>query len=186
MTGFGNSFRVNTVPNLPHDQMVEYLGAYYNITQSQSFNDSLTNVDIQLMGFDIQPLSVAIAKASQAQGGNALGLDPAHGDRIWVENDLLWVNQLCDQACPEYSRHMADEALAYQKQHYAGVPPTNYQSGDLDFISYNPLFMNDAAPYQDVYSSYGSKNLARLQAVKRAYDPSGFLTTRQGGFKLPA
>jgi hypothetical protein len=27
-------------------------------------------------------------------------------------------------------------ALDYQKQNYAGVPPTNYQSGDLDWISW--------------------------------------------------
>jgi len=186
MTGFGNSFHVNTIPNLPHDQMVQYYDAYYNITASQSFNDSITNIDIQLMGFDVQPLSAQIARASQAQGGNALGLDPAHGDRVWVENDLLWVNDFCNDKCPGYARHMADEALAYQKSHYAGVPPTNYQSGDLNYLSYNPLFLNDAAPYQDVYTSYGTANLARMKAVKKAYDPTGFLTTRQGGFKLPA
>jgi hypothetical protein len=51
---------------------------------------------------------------------------------------------------------------------------------------YNPLFMNDAAPYQDVYTSYGSTNLARLKAAKKTYDPTGFFTNRQGGFKLPA
>lgn len=45
--------------------------------------------------------------------------------------------------------------------------------------------MNDAAPYQDVYSSYGTTNLQRLQANKQAYDPTGFFTNRQGGFKLP-
>lgn len=46
--------------------------------------------------------------------------------------------------------------------------------------------MNDVAPYQDPYTSYGPKNLARLKAIKQAYDPSGFFTKRQGGFKLPA
>lgn len=51
---------------------------------------------------------------------------------------------------------------------------------------YNPLFMNDAAPYQDPYTSYGETNLAKLQAAKLKYDPTGFFTDRQGGFKLPA
>ena len=51
--------------------------------------------------------------------------------------------------------------------------------------SYNPLFMNDAAPDQNIYAGYGSANLARLQAIKKAYDPTGFFTSRQGGFKLP-
>jgi hypothetical protein len=136
LNGFGNSFRVNTVPNMPRDQMVEYYDAYWNITQSQAFNNSVANLlDFQLLGFDAQPVPVNIAKASQAQGGNALGLDPAHGDRVWVENDFLWANQLCNDKCPEYSRHMSDLALDYQKTHYAGVPPTNYQSGDLDYVS---------------------------------------------------
>ena len=52
-------------------------------------------------------------------------------------------------------------------------------------FSYNPLFMNDAAPDQSIYASYGSANLARLQSIKAAYDPTGFFTNRQGGFKLP-
>lgn len=46
--------------------------------------------------------------------------------------------------------------------------------------------MNDAAPNQDVYSSYGQENLQKLQAAKQKYDPSGFFTNRQGGFKLPS
>jgi len=186
MTGLGNSFRVNTVPNLPEEQMVEYFDAYFNITYAASFNASLDILNVQIMGFDPQPLSVKIAQASQNQGGNALGLDPAHGDRFWIEDDFLWSGQFCDTVCPQISKEMSDRALAYQKTHYAGVPPTNYQSGDLDYVNYNPLFMNDAAPYQDPYTSYGPTNLARLKAAKAAYDPTGFFTNRQGGFKLPA
>lgn len=43
--------------------------------------------------------------------------------------------------------------------------------------------MNDAAYYQDVYSSYGSSNKAKLQRVAKAYDPEGFMG-RQGGWEL--
>jgi hypothetical protein len=46
--------------------------------------------------------------------------------------------------------------------------------------------MNDAAPDQDPYSSYGETNLQRLVTIKKQYDPTGFFTERQGGFKLPA
>lgn len=56
----------------------------------------------------------------------------------------------------------------------------------LTLFRYNPLFLNDVAPDQDVYSSYAPANLVRLQTIKKAYDPNGFFTTRQGGFKLPA
>lgn len=47
----------------------------------------------------------------------------------------------------------------------------------------NPLFMNDAADYQDVYASYGSENEARLREIRQKYDPNG-LMMRQGGFKF--
>lgn len=46
--------------------------------------------------------------------------------------------------------------------------------------------MNDAAPDQAIYSSYPAEHLATLQAVKKAYDPTGFFTIRQGGFMLPS
>ncbi|GIZ49729.1 hypothetical protein CKM354_001275600 [Cercospora kikuchii] len=187
IVGFGNSFRVITYPNLPEDQQVEFFSHYYDATYNKTFIDGLeSGLDIQITGFDPQPVSVRIAEASQRQGGNALDLRPEYGDRIWFENNFLWANPLCQDRCPKYSEELSESLLAYHKENYAGIAPTNYQSGDVETISYNPLFMNDAAPNQDVYSSYGAESLARLQAAKRQYDPSGFFTNRQGGFKLPA
>nr|POE75157.1 putative fad-linked oxidoreductase [Quercus suber]POE94764.1 putative fad-linked oxidoreductase [Quercus suber] len=185
ITGVGNSFHVTTLPNLPTPQMAQLYSKLFNLTYAQSLGDSLTNLDVQLLGYDPQPVSVRIAAASQAQGGNALGLDPDHGDRIWVEHDMLWLNQLCDTQCPKYAAAVSDAIRAYANSTFAGVKPTNYKSGDISRVSYNPLFMNDAAPDQDVYGSYPPANLARLQAIKKAYDPTGFFTQRQGGFKLP-
>lgn len=43
--------------------------------------------------------------------------------------------------------------------------------------------MNDAADYQDVYSSYGEDHKARLQKIAKAYDPDRFMS-RQGGWQL--
>ena len=186
IVGFGNSFRETTVPNLPEDQMVDFFSYYWDQFYNATFINGLQDLDVQVTGFDPQPLSVRIAEASQRQGGNALGLDPNHGDRIWIENNLLWTNPLCNDRCPQQSEDLSSKLLAYQKSKYAGVPATNYKSGDLSFTNYNPLFLNDVAPNQDVYSSYGQTNLQRLKEVKQKYDPNGFLTTRQGGFKLPA
>ncbi|KJY01491.1 FAD-binding domain-containing protein [Zymoseptoria brevis] len=188
LNGFGNSFREVTVQNLPEDMMVDYLDVYWNRTYKRVLTDGLEQpLDVQLVGFTPQPVSVRIAEASQAQGGNALGLDPKNGDRIWIENQFLWASgPLCKERCPQYSKDLSEDLLQWQKKTYGNVPPTNYQSGDLSFINYNPMFMNDAAPDQDVYTSYGSDNLRRLQAAKKHYDPTGFFTNRQGGFKLPA
>jgi hypothetical protein len=43
--------------------------------------------------------------------------------------------------------------------------------------------MNDAADYQDVYSSYGETNKAKLIQIASKYDPNGFMN-RQGGWIL--
>lgn len=134
LSGFGNSFRVTTVPNLPEPQMVDFFEDMWNRTYAQSLDDSLTNLDVQILGMDPQPVSVRIAQASQAQGGNALGLDPNHGDRVWIENDFLWLNPACDEKCPQISDELSSGLLANQKAVFKGVPPTNYKSGDIDTI----------------------------------------------------
>ena len=133
--GFGNSFRMNAFPNLPTPNMTDFYDGVWQRVSKQSLLDGLTNLNVQIMGFDPQPVSVVIAKASQAQGGNALGLDPANGDRIWIENDLLWTGNGCDEDCPAESKKVMDDILKYSKETFAGVHPTNYQSGDVETIS---------------------------------------------------
>ncbi|KXT14120.1 hypothetical protein AC579_90 [Pseudocercospora musae] len=59
-----------------------------------------------------------------------------------------------------------------------GMPPTHYVSEDIYTSNYNPLFMNDAAPDQDVFSSYGTANIQRFLQIKNSYDPTSFFTTR--------
>ena len=133
LTGFGNSFRANTFPNLPTNEMVQFYDKLFNLSFSQSLDDSLKNLDAQVLGYDPQPLSVRVTKASQAQGGNALGFDPANGDRIWIEHNALWVNQLCDKKCPQYANSVADAIATFQKKTFPGIKPTNYKSGDVSF-----------------------------------------------------
>lgn len=134
-TGFGNSFRASTFPNYPAPQMAQFLSKLWNTTNAQSLDDSLTNLDVQLLGYDPQPLPVLIAHASQAQGGNVLGLNPEHGDRIWIEHNLMWTNQLCDAKCPTFAKDITDTMSAYAASTFAGVPPTNYRCGDLTYAS---------------------------------------------------
>lgn len=44
--------------------------------------------------------------------------------------------------------------------------------------------MNNAMYRQDVLRSYGNATSRRLEAIRRRYDPTGFFSRRQGGFKL--
>lgn len=133
LPGFGASFRENTYPNMPPDEMADFYEVVWEKTSKQSFADSIAP-DVQIMGFDPQPVSVRIAKASNAQGGNALGLDPDHGDRIWIENNLLWLNDTCNENCPTYSKKVSQAIHDYHVQTYSGVEPTNYRSGNTSFI----------------------------------------------------
>lgn len=130
---FGNSFRANTIPNLPTKQMVQYLNYYWNQTFTKSFLNSVENLDVQILSVDTQPMSVVIQQAMQLQGGNALGLNPANGDRVWIENSITWLGDLCDTQCPQFSKTSSNKVLAYQKKHYGGIAPTNYKSGNLNF-----------------------------------------------------
>lgn len=50
--------------------------------------------------------------------------------------------------------------------------------------SYNPIFMNDATYDQDVLGSYGAESYNKLKAVHEAYDPTGFFSLRQNGWKF--
>ncbi|GFG03141.1 hypothetical protein IFM61392_02653 [Aspergillus lentulus] len=181
--GFSVGARVNTFPSLKPEKTSQLLEALFELYQNQIRNISSRDIDIQMGAFTPQPLSVRIARASANQGGNALGLDPANGDRIWVENNLMWTNPVCNEACPAYLREITNQATSDFTSTFEDETPTNYQWGDIRFISLNPLFMNDAADDQDVYSSYGAKNKARLQQIAQAYDSAGFMK-RQGGWVL--
>lgn len=44
--------------------------------------------------------------------------------------------------------------------------------------------MNDAMQGQDVLQSYGNETYSRLLSIHKAYDPRGFFSDRQGGFKF--
>lgn len=133
LPGFGASFRENTFPNMQDEQMAEFYEVMWQKISAQSFVSSVA-LDVKIMGFDPQPVSVRIARASNAQGGNALGLDPNHGDRIWVENNYLWANPLCNDNCPGDSKRVMQSINDYHMQNYANVTPTNYKSGDPSFI----------------------------------------------------
>lgn len=133
--GINAAARVNTFPNMSPDRTSQLFEDHWDLYKSYTKNDSSKNIDIQISTFTTQPLSVRVARASAQQGGNALGLDPASGDRIWVENDLIWFNPTCDDTCPGYLREMTDDVNTAFYSRFKGEKPTNYESGDVEFIS---------------------------------------------------
>ncbi|KAL8923655.1 MAG: hypothetical protein Q9172_003047 [Xanthocarpia lactea] len=119
-----------------------------------------------------QPLPSVITSHGAANAGspNALGLDPAAGPQVLAFQSIQWANASDDAIINEAARRIwlqADELamkMGLQRQW---------------------IYLNYANHDQDPIGSYGSANVAKLQAASKKYDPTGlFQTNVPGGFKL--
>lgn len=133
--GFRYQIREGTYPNMPASNMSSFLEYHYIEMQKFAFDKNVLNLDIYVFTFAIQPIPVLLVKASNAAGGNRLGLEESAGDRIFMEYDVSWVNPLCDDQCPGFIEDIAEQLKAYQASTYSGVAPTHYTGGDVDFVS---------------------------------------------------
>ncbi|GES65884.1 FAD binding domain protein [Aspergillus terreus] len=103
-------------------------------------------------------------------GGNALGLDASQGPLHLMHMSTWWDNA-------------TDDETVYQfvSDYFAAVVAKAKSLG----LYHEYIYMNYASQFQDVISSYGSANKARLQAIASKYDPTGVYQTLQPGyFKL--
>jgi hypothetical protein len=114
--------------------MTSFLDWHWNEASNASFLSSRQTYGLELYSMALQPIPVALQRASAAQGPGALSLDPNNGDKLWIEYDVGWTKTAGDDKLPQQLKSAADRALAYQKKTFAGVKPTNYVSGDLSFV----------------------------------------------------
>ncbi|KAF2670785.1 FAD-binding domain-containing protein [Microthyrium microscopicum] len=180
--GLRTSNVFNSLPNMPSTNMTSYLDWHWKQASDATLLSSRQAYGIELLSMALQPIPVALQRASGAHGAGALSLDPNNGDKLWIEYDVGWTKDAGDDILPQQLKSIADDALAYQKETYAGVNPTSYVSGDLSVVPYNPLFMNDAQYTQPVLRSYGQEAYNKLWSLHKRLDPQGFLTSRQNGF----
>ena len=131
-----------------------------------------------------QPMSYIIPQQSVAAGGNALGMKPSDGDRMWMEYDISWLTALEDDAAHSMAQNITATIDEYAKTAYAGIPSTHYQSGDLEEVEYSPIFYNDAMADQLSLQSYENDGYDKLKAIQKSVDPDGFFPSRTGGFKF--
>ncbi|KAL8770875.1 MAG: hypothetical protein Q9209_003526 [Squamulea sp. 1 TL-2023] len=119
-----------------------------------------------------QPLPSVITShgAANSSSPNALGLDPAAGPQVLALQTIQWANAADDALINEAARKIwvqADELamkMGLQRQW---------------------IYLNYANEDQDPIGSYGSSNVAKLQAASKKYDPTGlFQNNVPGGFKL--
>lgn len=143
MKGLRFRIGVNSFPAMPVDNMTDFLTDHWELLRKRSTSAAIIDLlDFKTFSFAVQPMPRGIAQASREQrgggGGNALGLDPDHGDRVWVEYDLAWASPLCDSACTKWLKEAVQDAHDLHAKKYAGIYPTNYKSGDLETVRYVP------------------------------------------------
>ena len=117
-----------------------------------------------------QPLCICTLKASEARGGNSLGLNSEGGALAVVQLLAHWESADDDHTIIPAGRRFIQltNAIAQGQGQASGF-----------------RFMNYAYKGQDVIEGYGEEAAAKLRAASKKYDPEGFFQTGvPGGFKL--
>ncbi|KAI0195405.1 hypothetical protein EV127DRAFT_185250 [Xylaria flabelliformis] len=122
------------------------------------------------VAFTYQPLSRAWLQASAAAGGDAISLDPKQGTFIAGLIAVQWDNTSDDATVNAFASRVG--SIIRGKTTALGL--------HRDFI-----YLNDAAPGQRPFETFGNASLARLKRIQKKYDPSGFIANRLNhGFAL--
>lgn len=175
-------YRAETIPNLPGMQGTDLYNAIYN-----NWLAEIVSQDTLLPGFTFsigyQPMLGLTAAVSVAAGGDIIGLDPGNGDRNWLIFTVSWETAAGDATADSLATTLTNQAVNCSKFHYAGTRTTRYEEENLNYEKYDPIYSNDATFDQVPYQTYPWNNYARLNAIQRKYDPSGFFATRTDGFK---
>lgn len=117
-----------------------------------------------------QGINVPQMEQMQKNGGNALGLDPEEGARYIIQIAIQWSDEKDDDAV----YRLASDVLSSTKEE------SIRRGAESDYV-----YMNYASMFQDVISSYGQANKARLLKVTKKYDPQQvFQKLQPGYFKL--
>jgi hypothetical protein len=137
------------------------------------FQDEISKVadakDI-IPAFVLQPITTDMTSHFSKNGGNALGFSNADGPLTLINIAISWSNIADDTRIFAAARNSINRMRA--KSVAMG-------------LDHRFLYMNYAALEQDVITSYGATNKAKLKAIAKKYDPTGvFQTLQPGYFKL--
>ncbi|KAG8763552.1 hypothetical protein FRC12_008494 [Ceratobasidium sp. 428] len=141
----------------------------FNLFQSTTAYLNTTTGWLSVIAF--QPISNSMIRASDASGGNVLGLVPAQDPLIIVNYQFSWL-----LASDDNRVHTTIDQLMKNSMDLARA------RGKLaDYI-----YLNYASIGQSVIEAYGADQVSFLQSVKAKYDPTGvFRNLVKGGFKVP-
>lgn len=117
-----------------------------------------------------QAITTGDLQAMTKNGGNPLGLSVEDGPFYIIQASSWWDDEEDDEAM--YA--MLSRVLSRVKDEASSLGAQN------DYV-----YMNYASKFQDVISSYGPENKARLKRIAAEYDPRRvFQTLQPGHFKL--
>jgi hypothetical protein len=123
-----------------------------------------------IFSFGFQPLTKALLQNSAATGGNAKAIDPNDGPLFIVLLNPVWHSAVDDDRIisgvtsllAEFKRLASDKGLLHRY-----------------------VFTNYAYENEDIFAGYGEQSLAKLNDVRKKWDPEGiFQMAVPGGFKI--
>ncbi|MCJ1335812.1 hypothetical protein MMC09_001086 [Bachmanniomyces sp. S44760] len=128
-----------------------------------------------------QALPSSITHRSKETGGNVLGLDSTSKPQVLLNLAILWADEKDDLAVDSVARAIfakIDVRLKQRQSERGG--DGGGEDGRKPWI-----YLNYAAPWQDVITSYGEGNVQKLRKTSKKYDPNGiFQHNVPKGFKL--
>ncbi|KAH7141930.1 hypothetical protein EDB81DRAFT_948217 [Dactylonectria macrodidyma] len=118
----------------------------------------------------VQGITIPQLKKMEQNGGNPLGIKADDGPFFLILMGVMWADNADD-----------DVVFHWVSDFIKGVDAEAKRRGlDNDYI-----YMNYASQYQDVISSYGDENKAKLKKIANKYDPKQVYQRLQPGyFKL--
>ncbi|KAF4462944.1 FAD binding domain-containing [Fusarium albosuccineum] len=118
----------------------------------------------------VQGITTPQLQQMKKNGGNALGLDVAEGPLFILQLCAMWDNKSDDAKVYRWMSDVLEKVSA----------EANSRGVDNDYV-----YMNYASQFQDVISTYGSSNKAKLKSISKKYDPQQvFQVLQPGYFKL--
>ncbi|KAI8623619.1 putative oxidoreductase [Xylariaceae sp. FL1651] len=156
-----------TVTFEPTEAMIKEAYTAFNRSLPQVQN--VTGISWTL---NLEPLPPQMYEAQGGSGANALGLTGQGGRSLVVcLISPSWSDAAQNEQVYAAARALMDDISVRAKT--LGV--------------YNPyIYLNYAAPWQDVVSSYGAESASKLRYVRDKYDPHHVFTKQvTGGFKIP-
>ncbi|CAI7611914.1 unnamed protein product [Penicillium glandicola] len=169
--GINDIFVAGTVKGTSYKELLSGI----SIINQTFFNElpklyaQIPTANISTIQLDWQPIGANWIKASEAHGGNALGLDSSQVYLCYAEV-VEWIGSVYDDIVASWI-----EETTYK------INNATQEAGLYDTFNY----MGDAAGFQSIFPGYGAENHQKLIDIAEKYDPRGvFQILMPGGFKV--